>query len=133
MPLCTLIPSVSSLIYNCRRNMAGILPIRRKTPKQSNNQSIFYNYRYLFSYDCFHRMTPLGISSLIAASIASTRDVTGTFSSLGLFVLTVTIGIVLHQALFIPLILFLITRRNPFTYFISIGRAWLIGFAATST
>nr|XP_022336994.1 excitatory amino acid transporter-like [Crassostrea virginica]XP_022336995.1 excitatory amino acid transporter-like [Crassostrea virginica] len=78
-------------------------------------------------------MTPLGISSLIAASIASTRDVTGTFSSLGLFVLTVTIGIVLHQALFIPMILFLITRRNPFTYFISIGRAWLIGFAATST
>lgn len=78
-------------------------------------------------------MTPLGISSLIAASIAGTRDVTGTFSSLGLFVLTVTLGIVLHQALFLPLIFFLTTRRNPYTYFLSIGRAWLIGFAATST
>lgn len=78
-------------------------------------------------------MTPLGISSLIAAAIAGTRDLTGTFSSLGLFVLTVTLGIVLHQALFLPLIFFLTTRRNPYTYFLSIGRAWLIGFAATST
>lgn len=78
-------------------------------------------------------MTPVGISSLIAASIAGTRDVTGTFSSLGLFVLTVTLGIVLHQALFLPLIFFLTTRGNPYTYFLSIGRAWLIGFAATST
>ncbi|XP_061178438.1 excitatory amino acid transporter-like [Saccostrea echinata] len=78
-------------------------------------------------------MTPLGIGSLIAASLASTRDISNTFSSLALFLLTVTIGIVLHQALFLPLILFLTTRRNPFIYFISVGRAWLIGFAATST
>ncbi|XP_062575549.1 excitatory amino acid transporter-like [Saccostrea cucullata] len=78
-------------------------------------------------------MTPFGIASLIAASIASTRDISSTFSSLALFLLTVTIGIVLHQALFLPLILFITTRRNPYTYFISVGRAWLIGFAATST
>ncbi|XP_048730939.2 excitatory amino acid transporter-like [Ostrea edulis] len=78
-------------------------------------------------------LTPLGIASLIAASIAGTRDISGTFASLGLFVATVTIGIVLHQAIFLPLILFLTTRRNPYTYFISIGRAWLIAFAATST
>uniref|UniRef100_A0A8W8IG80 Amino acid transporter n=1 Tax=Magallana gigas TaxID=29159 RepID=A0A8W8IG80_MAGGI len=78
-------------------------------------------------------MTPLGACSLIASSIAGTRDVTGTFSNLGLFVVTVTLGIILHQMLFMPLIYFLTIRRNPFTFFITVGRAWLIGFASGSS
>ncbi|XP_034316152.2 excitatory amino acid transporter [Magallana gigas] len=78
-------------------------------------------------------ITPLGVCSLIASSIAGTRDVIGTFSNLGLYVLTVTFGIILHQTVFLPVIFFLTLRRNPFTFFISVGRAWLIGFAATSS
>lgn len=78
-------------------------------------------------------MTPFGVCSLIASSIAGTRDVIGTFSNLGLFVLTVTVGIILHQMLFLPVIFFVTIRRNPFPFFISVGRAWLIGFASGSS
>lgn len=78
-------------------------------------------------------MTSFGVCSLIARSIAGTRDVIGTFSSLGLYILTVTLGIILQQTLFLPVIVFLTIRRNPFTFFISVGRALLIGFASGSS
>lgn len=78
-------------------------------------------------------ITPLGISSLIAVSIAGIQDITVVFEQLGMFVLAVTAGIVIHQFIFLPLLLITLTRRNPFAYLISMARVWMLTFAATST
>ncbi|XP_061169455.1 excitatory amino acid transporter-like [Saccostrea echinata] len=78
-------------------------------------------------------LTPVGVASLTAASIAGTRDVTETFVSLGYFVLTVTLGIVFNQAILLPLLYFAFTRKNPYKHILSIKRAWLIGFSFGSS
>ncbi|XP_033760828.1 excitatory amino acid transporter-like isoform X2 [Pecten maximus] len=77
--------------------------------------------------------TPVGILSLIAASIASITELEEVFRALGVFVAVVTAGIVLHQLIIMPLIFFALTRRNPYRFALQIGKAWMIGLASTST
>ncbi|XP_025079693.1 LOW QUALITY PROTEIN: excitatory amino acid transporter-like [Pomacea canaliculata] len=81
----------------------------------------------------FFWLTPLGVASLIAVSIAGVHDISNAFAQLGKFVLAVSLGIVLHQFLILPFILFATTRRNPFKYLLNIVRPCVIGFASTST
>lgn len=77
--------------------------------------------------------TPVGVISLIAVSIAGIADVQNVFAQLGMFILTVTVGIVVQQLLLMPLIFFVFTRKNPYAFLLSIARPWMIAFAATST
>ncbi|KAJ8313454.1 hypothetical protein KUTeg_008995 [Tegillarca granosa] len=86
-----------------------------------------------FSISSEVMLTPIGVTSLVIVSISDVDDIGDVFEKLGLFVATVTIGIILLHVVFLPLILFLTTRRNPYAYIVSIGKAWMIGFAATST
>ncbi|XP_061169224.1 excitatory amino acid transporter 1-like isoform X2 [Saccostrea echinata] len=78
-------------------------------------------------------LTPVGVASLTAASLAGANDITETFISLGYFVLTVTLGIFFSQAILLPLIYFAFTRKNPYKHILSIKRAWLIGFSFGSS
>ncbi|XP_062591866.1 excitatory amino acid transporter-like [Saccostrea cucullata] len=78
-------------------------------------------------------VTPVGVASLTAASLAGTRDITETFISLGYFVLTVTSGIVILQAILLPLIYFAFFRKNPYKRILSVKRAWLMGFSFGSS
>ncbi|XP_062605317.1 excitatory amino acid transporter 1-like [Saccostrea cucullata] len=78
-------------------------------------------------------LTPIGVISLTAASIAGARDVTETFVSLGYFVLTVTLGLVFSQAILLPLIFLLLLEKNPYKHILSVKRAWLIGFSFGSS
>ncbi|OWF47183.1 excitatory amino acid transporter-like [Mizuhopecten yessoensis] len=77
--------------------------------------------------------TPLGILSLIAASVASITQLEEMFRALGMFVGVVTLGIAVHQLILMPLIFFVSTRRNPYRFAVQIGKAWMIGLASTST
>ncbi|KAK6194908.1 hypothetical protein SNE40_000441 [Patella caerulea] len=76
---------------------------------------------------------PIGIASLIAASIAPVENMAQVFSQLGWFVLCCVVGIILHQFLVIPVIYVVIVRRNPYKYMLSHIKAILLGFASTST
>ncbi|XP_062605325.1 excitatory amino acid transporter 1-like [Saccostrea cucullata] len=78
-------------------------------------------------------LTPVGVASLTAASLAGTRDITETFVSLGYFVLTVTSGIVILQTTLLPLIYFAFFRENPYKRILSVKRAWLMGFSFGSS
>ncbi|CAC5415175.1 SLC1A2 [Mytilus coruscus] len=77
--------------------------------------------------------TPVGVASLIAVSMAGITDISTVFAQLGMFVLTVTTGIAIHQLVFLPLVLFILTRRNPYLYLITLVKPWMIGLATTST
>lgn len=79
------------------------------------------------------RTTPMGVASLIAKAIASVDDVAESFSKLGMFVVVVTVGVLVHQLVVLSLLLFALTRRNPLTFHLSILRPYFIAFAATST
>ncbi|XP_067654532.1 excitatory amino acid transporter-like [Haliotis asinina] len=77
--------------------------------------------------------TPVGVASLIASSVAKAKDIDTTFESLGMFVLTVTVGMVIHQVILLPLGYFALTRRNPLKFLFSASRVWMTAFGPPST
>ncbi|VDL96578.1 unnamed protein product [Schistocephalus solidus] len=77
------------------------------------------------------RATPVGIAFMIAGAILRVGDIKTTFTSLGMFVVTVTAS--LGILFFCCVGLFaIVTRRNPFTVLRVSLKAWVISFATTS-
>ncbi|KAL7061939.1 hypothetical protein AAHC03_0788 [Spirometra sp. Aus1] len=75
--------------------------------------------------------TPVGVAFMIAGAVLRVSDIKATFSSLGMFVLTVTAS--LGILFFICIILYaVVTRRNPFSLLRLSIKAWFISFATTS-
>ncbi|XP_053386619.1 excitatory amino acid transporter 3-like [Mercenaria mercenaria] len=77
--------------------------------------------------------TPVGVISLIGVSLASAEHVGEVFSRLGLFIASITAGIIFQQLVLMSGVYFALTRRNPYKYLISIARPWMISFASTTT
>jgi len=78
-------------------------------------------------------LSPIGISSVIAAKILSVADLAATLSQLGLFILTVCGGIFLYQFTFLQAIYFVFVRKNPFRFWCQLFQAWMTSFATAST
>ncbi|XP_059584137.1 excitatory amino acid transporter 2 [Alligator mississippiensis] len=77
--------------------------------------------------------SPFGIASLICGKIAAIKDLELVARQLGLYVLTVMLGLALHGALILPLIFFGITRQNPFTFYGGIFQAWVTALGTASS
>ena len=80
-----------------------------------------------------YRTTPVGVASLIAVALLGTKNISAAIKSLGMFSLTVFTGLVIYQLLVVPMYFFLVTRTNPYTFLISLGRPWMVSFAAASS
>ena len=78
------------------------------------------------------RYAPIGIMFLIAGKIMSIDDLVGTASKLGLFMVTVITGLVIHSALILPSLYLIVTRKNPFVFFRGILHAWVTALATAS-
>lgn len=61
--------------------------------------------------------SPIGILSLIVGKVLSIDDMAQTAASLGMYMVTVIIGLVIHACITLPLIFFLCTKQNPLTFF----------------
>ncbi|CAL1529560.1 unnamed protein product, partial [Lymnaea stagnalis] len=77
--------------------------------------------------------TPFGVCSLIAAAFLQTADLHSAVKSLGMFSLTVLISLAIHQFIILPAVYFLLVRENPYTFLLTLGRPWLVTFAAASS
>jgi len=84
--------------------------------------SIFYPYRY----------SPLGIMSLICSALLDIEDLGRAVVSVGLLMVIVVTGCLLHQFVVLPALMAIICRRNPYTYFIGIFDGYLAGIASLS-
>ncbi|KAL7061937.1 hypothetical protein AAHC03_0786 [Spirometra sp. Aus1] len=79
----------------------------------------------------FLQCTPVGVAFMIAAAILNVGDIASTFAALGMFVLTVTVG--LGVLFFLCLIVYgAVALRNPFGFLRQVVKAWFISFATTS-
>lgn len=78
-------------------------------------------------------LAPVGIGSLIAASIGGIDDLVGVFTKLALLVAAVVSGIAMQQLLILPLIHVVITRQNPYKILMQMPKAWLLGFASAGS
>ncbi|XP_048374042.1 excitatory amino acid transporter 2-like [Sphaerodactylus townsendi] len=77
--------------------------------------------------------SPFGIASLICGKIAAIKDLETVARQLGMYMVTVVVGLVIHGALVLPLIFFLITRQNPIIFYAGIFQAWITALGTASS
>ena len=77
------------------------------------------------------RFAPLGIFALVAKIVATTGF--SAFKDLGLYALTVVIGLVVHGGIVLPLVLFFVGRTKPQRHIQSMAPALLTAFSTSSS
>ncbi|XP_036392245.1 neutral amino acid transporter B(0) [Megalops cyprinoides] len=76
---------------------------------------------------------PLGIMFLVAAKIVEMEDVGTLFASLGKYIACCVVGHVVHGLLVLPLIYFIFTRKNPYTFLLGLVTALATAFGTSSS
>ncbi|KAM9779837.1 solute carrier family 1 member 9 [Neosynchiropus ocellatus] len=77
--------------------------------------------------------SPVGIASLIAGKIAAIGDLEIVARQLGLYMVTVIVGLAIHGGLILPAIFFGITRKSPITFYSGIFQAWITALGTASS
>ncbi|XP_053280777.1 excitatory amino acid transporter 2-like [Pleuronectes platessa] len=77
--------------------------------------------------------SPFGIACLICGKIISIADLEVVARQLGMYMVTVIVGLIIHGGIFLPLIYFVIVRQNPFTFFMGIFQAWVTALGTASS
>uniref|UniRef100_A0A8C6LFU1 Amino acid transporter n=1 Tax=Nothobranchius furzeri TaxID=105023 RepID=A0A8C6LFU1_NOTFU len=77
--------------------------------------------------------SPVGIACLICGKIISIADLEMVAKQLGMYMVTVIVGLIIHGGIFLPLIYFVIVRKNPFTFFMGIFQAWVTALGTASS
>ncbi|XP_022245179.1 excitatory amino acid transporter-like [Limulus polyphemus] len=77
--------------------------------------------------------SPFGIMSLIIGKIMDIKDLARTAQQLGLYMLTVITGLIIHAGLTLPLLYFAITRKNPLTFVKGMLQAWITALGTASS
>ncbi|KAG9342117.1 hypothetical protein JZ751_017115 [Albula glossodonta] len=76
---------------------------------------------------------PLGIMFLVAGKIVEMEEVGLLFASLGKYIACCVIGHMVHGLLVLPLIYFIFTRKNPFTFLLGLVTALATAFGTSSS
>ncbi|KAM9032000.1 neutral amino acid transporter B(0) isoform 2-T2 [Sarcophilus harrisii] len=76
---------------------------------------------------------PVGIMFLIAGKIVEMEDVGQLFASLGKYVCCCILGHIIHGLLVLPLIYFVVTRKNPYRFLWGIVPALATAFGTSSS
>nr|MBN2277758.1 dicarboxylate/amino acid:cation symporter [candidate division Zixibacteria bacterium] len=77
---------------------------------------------------------PIGILSIIGGIVAENRgSLVEIVSGLGLYSLTVIIGLLIHGMIVLPLILKAFGKKNPFQYFLNMGQSLATAFTTASS
>ncbi|XP_020638461.1 excitatory amino acid transporter 2 isoform X2 [Pogona vitticeps] len=77
--------------------------------------------------------SPLGIACLICGKIIAIKDLEVVARQLGMYMVTVIIGLLIHGGIFLPMLYFVITRKNPFSFFAGIFQAWITALGTASS
>ncbi|XP_076045976.1 excitatory amino acid transporter 2 isoform X3 [Oratosquilla oratoria] len=78
-------------------------------------------------------LSPVGVASVILSKILSVDNLGTVMSNLGLFIVTVVVGVLIYQWIIQNLLYFVFTRRNPFKFYFNLLEAWVTAFATAST
>lgn len=77
--------------------------------------------------------SPFGIMSLVIGQIMSIEDLRETAQMLGLYMLTVIAGLSVHALMTLPLMYFMVTRKNPASFFKGMVQAWITALGTGSS
>ena len=77
------------------------------------------------------RLAPLGVIGLIAGAIS--RMGLGVFEQVGLYMLTIALGLTLHFLVALPLLYWVFTRRSPLPHYRVMAGAMQLAFSTSSS
>nr|CAD7256438.1 unnamed protein product [Timema shepardi] len=77
--------------------------------------------------------SPFGILCLIAGKIMSIENLATTAQQLGLYMITVILGLMIHAIITLPGIYFFFTRKNPAVFFQGMLQAWVTALGTASS
>ncbi|XP_039271422.2 excitatory amino acid transporter 3-like [Styela clava] len=78
-------------------------------------------------------LSPVGIAFLIAGKIAEVEKLEEIMAKLGLYVVTVLTGTLIHGFITLPALYFVTTRKNPFKFIAGMSQALLTAWATASS
>merc|ERR1712125_149805 len=77
--------------------------------------------------------TPLGVGSLVAASVAAVDDFAEIFKSLGALVGIILLGQLFHIFVTYSALYFGFTRKNPYAFLAGLPQVWMTAFGTSSS
>lgn len=77
--------------------------------------------------------SPFGIMCLIAGKIMSIQNLAMMAQMLGLYMITVIMGLLIHAIITLPLIFWLVTKKNPAVFFRGMMQAWITAMGTASS
>uniref|UniRef100_A0AAX7V534 Amino acid transporter n=1 Tax=Astatotilapia calliptera TaxID=8154 RepID=A0AAX7V534_ASTCA len=77
--------------------------------------------------------SPVGIACLICGKIISIADLEVVARQLGMYMVTVIVGLIIHGGIFLPLIYFIIVKEDPYKFFMGIFQAWVTALGTASS
>ena len=80
----------------------------------------------------FSRYSPIGILFLIMGNIISIGRLDKVAATLGMYMVTVMTGLLIHAAIILPLLYFVVTRKSPFKFLKGMLQAWLTALGTAS-
>lgn len=87
---------------------------------------------YVCTYVCIHRYSPIGIIFLVASKFVDTDDIADVAARLGMYMVTVLAGLAIHSIVVLPLLYFIVTRKNPGRFFTNMLKALCTAWGTAS-
>lgn len=79
-----------------------------------------------------HRFSPIGVMFLVMAKMLEMEDFTVVAGQVGLYALTVLLGLLVHGFIVLPLLYWIVMRKPPFQFLVDMLQAIATAFGTAS-